>query len=1065
MKGPVVERDNKSWLREIALVCFFVSGASGLMYEVAWNRMLGLVFGNTVFATSTVLTSFMAGLALGSYLSGRYADRIRRSLRAYAFLEIGIGLYCFLIPLLINLVKGIYLPLQRSLQLSPYPFTLVRFILCFLLLMIPATLMGATTPIFSRFYVKRGERLGHGLGRVYAFNTFGAFIGVVLSGFFTIEYLGVRNTINAAVAGNIAVAIVCLLMARFAISPAKAKADRAPAPSEEIPEAPGLSKDRRIALIVLMTGLGISGFAAMAYEVAWTRILAMIIGSSVYAFSIMLATFLVGIALGSFLFSMIARKRSVSLIWFGAAELIIGFAAILTLPVFERMPFYLVSIFEVFKSNYVAMQLSKFLLCSMVMIVPTILLGSLFPMVTQICTRSFSELGRRIGTIYSVNTLGNIGGSFICGFILIPYIGIQNSVILAAALNIVVGCAALFLHQALKFRYRAMVPVASVVVGVLCALAIPSWDKMIISSGPSVYAPQYAETKRGIERSKGISGLGEVLLYYKEGVEATVAVRKRPKTGTVVMAINGKVDASNSGDMYTQLMLGHIPLLLNPDSKTAMVIGLGSGVTLGAAAQYPLTRIDCAEIEPAVVEASEFFKRENRNVLQDPRVNLVETDARNYLAVNQRKYDVIISEPSNLWLSGTANLFSLEFFQLCKERLTSDGMIIQWAHVYHMSSEDLKIVINTFRSIFPNTSIWYSILGDIFMLGSNEKFTIDYLELAGRYNIPDVREDLQRLDVREPLALLSCYLLGEEDVARFAAGSRVNTDDRPILAFSAPRSLYSTTADLNHNLLSSFRTEEFPKMKNFNEQRVTNRASFWYHLGIAYDFRNIPEEARRRYERAISVDPNFAPAYVGLALNLYKDENVPDAVKNLKKAIELDPSGADAYYNLAQIYHSQGVKDEAIYNYKSAIRLSPRPWRYQQRLADLLAEYGDYSEAIQEYESALKGGINKPEILYGMAKAYKALDMRDNAMSRIQEAIAIDPYFAPLYEELGDLHEAGKEYEKAIEAYEKFAELEPDSVSVHQKLSRIYKIQGDLSSSRKEAKKAAELEQLLYGNP
>jgi spermidine synthase len=1057
-----MERDNRSWLREIALVCFFVSGASGLMYEVAWNRMLGLVFGNTVFATSTVLTSFMAGLALGSYLSGRYADRIRRSLTAYAFLEIGIGLYCFLIPLLINLVKGIYLPLQRSLQLSPYPFTLVRFILCFLLLMIPATLMGATTPIFSRFYVRRGERPGHGLGRVYAFNTFGAFLGVVLSGFFTIEHLGVRNTINAAVAGNITVAVACLLIDRVH---AKAEVVKAQAPTEEIPEAPGLSKDRRLTLIVLMIGLGTSGFAAMAYEVAWTRILAMIIGSSVYAFSIMLATFLVGIALGSFLFSMIAGKKSVSLIWFGAAELMIGFAAILMLPVFERMPFYFVSIFEVFERNYAALELSKFLLCSMVMIVPTILLGSLFPMVTQICTRSFSELGRRIGTIYSVNTLGNIGGSFICGFILIPYIGIQNSVIFAAALNMAVGCAALFFHQALKFKYRAMISGASVVMGVLCALVIPSWDKMIISSGPSVYAPQYAETKRGIEREKGISGLGEVLLYYREGVEATVAVRKRPKTGTVVMAINGKVDASNSGDMYTQLMLGHIPLLLNPDSKTAMVIGLGSGVTLGAAARYPLTRIDCAEIEPAVVEASEFFKRENRDVLEDPRVNLVETDARNYLAVNQRRYDIIISEPSNLWLSGTANLFSLEFFQLCKERLTGDGMIIQWAHVYHMSSEDLKIVINTFRSIFPHTSIWYSILGDIFMLGSNEKLAIDYLKLAERYNIPDVREDLQRLDIREPLALLSCYLLGEEDVARFATGSRVDTDDRPILAFTTPRNLYSATANLNHNLLSSFRTEEFPKMKNFNEQRVTNRASFWYHLGIAYDFRNIPKEARRHYEKAISVDPNFAPPYIGLALNLYKDGKVPDAVKKLKKAIEIDPAGAEAYYNLAQIYHSQGAKEEAISNYRSAIRLSPRPWRYQQRLGELLMEYEDYSQAIREYEAALKGGVDKPEILYEMAKAYKALDMRDKAMTRIREAIAIDPYFAPLYEELGDLHEAGKEYGKAVEAYRKFAELEPDSASVHRKLSRIYRIQGNMSSSRKEAQKAAELEKLLYGNP
>ena len=920
----------KNWVREGALACFFISGVSGLIYEVVWTRMLGLVFGNTIFATSTVLTSFMAGLALGSYLSGRYADRIGRSLRTYAFLEIGIGVYCFFVPLLIKLIAGIYLPLQRSLQLPFYSFSLIRFTLCFFLLVIPATLMGATTPIFGRFYVERGERFGHGIGRVYALNTFGAFLGVILSGFFMIERLGVRNTINVAVAGNIGVAIVCLLIESWRVGkPESRKAGK--------PEAPTLSGIHRTILTMLMIGFGISGFAALVYEVAWTRILAMIIGSSVYAFSIMLATFLIGLALGSFLFSMVAKRRTISLFWFGAAELIIGFAAILTLPMFERMPFYSVRLFELLGHNYAAMELSKFLLCSLVMFLPTILLGSLFPMVTQICTRDYSELGRKVGTIYSINTIGNIGGAFMSGFVLIPHIGVQNSVIFAAVLNIAVGCVLSFAHQSVKLKLRALVSVASIVVLALCIFMIPSWDRMIISSGPSVYAQQYAEAKTGNERRKSISGLGEELLYYREGTEATVAVRKRPQTGAVVMSVNGKVDASNAGDMYTQLMIGHIPLLLSPDAETAMVIGLGSGVTLGAAAQYPLTRIDCAEIEPAVVEASEFFKTENRNVLEDPRVNLMVTDGRNHLAVNLHKYDVIISEPSNLWLAGTVNLFTLEFYQLCKERLAEDGVIIQWAHIYHMSSEDLKTVVNTFRTVFPHTSVWFTILGDIFMLGSIEEFTIDYLQLAKSYNIPGVKEDLQRLDIREPLALLSCYLLNEEDVARFAAGARINTDDRPILGFSAPRNLYLETANSNHKLLWSFRTEEFPKMKNFNQQRVSNRASFWYHLGTAYDFKDISGEARRYYEKAVSVDTNFAPAYVGLALNLYKNKKIPDAIKNLKKAISLDPSEANAYYNLAQIYESQESWNEAISHYESAIRLSPQPQRYQQKLADLQA--------------------------------------------------------------------------------------------------------------------------------
>jgi len=967
----------KNWIRQIALVCFFITGASSLIYEVAWNRLLGLLFGNTVFATSTVLTSFMAGLALGSYLASRYADRISRSLRVYAILGIGVGVYCLFIPLLVKLTGSIYIPIQRSLQLSFYAASLVRFILCFLLLLIPSTLMGATTPIFSKFYVEQDEKFGHGVGRIYSINTLGAFVGVIAAGFFMMEHLGVYGTIGVGVMGNMGVGIACLLMDRSIFSRQEA-ADppEASEPSESVDVA-GLPKSRQATLTVLMIGFGISGFAALTYEVAWIRILLMVIGSSVYAFSIMLATFLLGIALGSFIFSMVAKKRNVNLLWFGAVELIIGFIVILTLPIFGKMPFYFVSLYERFGQNYAALEFSKFLLCSLVMMVPTILLGSLFPMVTQICTRDYGELGRKVGIVYSVNTLGNIGGSFAAGFILIPHLGMQNTVIFAAVLNIVVGCAVCLAVEVVEIRLRTFIGATCAVISVVCAVIsivfiMPSWDKKVITSGPSMYADRYARVKGGERRSQ-ISGEGEKMLYYKEGIEATVAVRERPETGTTVLTISGKVDASNSGDMYTQLILPHIALLLAPKSETALVIGLGSGVTLGTTALYPLKQIDCVELIPAVEEASEFFKKENRNVLEDPRVTLTINDARNYLDVTSQEYDVIISEPSNLWLAGMANLFSLEFYESCKKRLASDGILCQWVQTYYLSAEDLKIAINTFRSVFPHISIWYTVLGDLIMVGSADEMVIDYSELARRYNMPKVRTDLMRLNVREPLALLSCYLLDEDGVGRLVEGSRINTDIKPILEFSAPRSLHKKTATPNHKMMVSFKTSEFPKMKNFNKQRITGRPSFWYHRGVAYDFRGLPDEARSSYEKAISVNESFAPAYVGLALNLRNAKKIPDAIENLRKAIALDPSGAEAYYNLAQIYQNQELKDEAVSNYRAAIKLNPRPGQYQYKLGNLFMEYGEYSMAIEEYKSALKNGGKRSLILENMAEAYEAM--------------------------------------------------------------------------------------------
>jgi spermidine synthase len=949
-----IEQD-KNLIRNAALLCFFVSGISGLIYEVIWTRLLGLVFGNTTFANSTVLTAYMAGLALGSYLSAKYVDKLKNALKSYAFLEIGIGIYCLVIPFIIKFLGEIYIPIQRAFELSFYPLSLIRFALCFIVLLIPTTLMGATLPIFSKFYVEQGKSFGHGVGRVYSVNTFGAFVGTVLSGFFMIAYLGVSNSVSIAVTGNIFAAITCLLIAsklyKPIAEPKKTKVNQAKkikqienkiTPTNQYAKPP---KRQKIILITLMVAFGISGFSAMVYEVAWARTLVMIIGSSTYAFTIMLATFLMGLAIGSFIFSLISKRKSANLIWFAAIELIIGLLAIIMLPLFQLTPSYFVDLFSHFVKNYMffgllvksytILELIKFAVCFFMMIIPTILLGSLFPMVTQIVTRDHSELGKKVGTVYSVNTLGNILGSFMAGFILIPTIGIQHSIILAGIFNILAGCAVILVNQIPKLTYRAIISFSSVVLGFICAIAIPSWDEMTISSGAAVYAPIYAKYS-GVERKSSIKGAGEKLLYYKEGTEATIAVVER-KSGTTVMTVDGKVDASDTGDMYTQLLLGHLPLLLSKEPKSALVIGLGSGVTLNAVAQHGVEKIDCVEIEPAVVEASKFFDKVNKNVLQDPRVNMVVNDGRNFLNFTNRKYDAIISEPSNLWLAGIANLFSKDFYQICKQNLNPNGYICQWSHIYYMSPQDVKIVINTFRSVFPHTTVWFSTIGDMLMIGSSNELNIDYLQLTKNYNIHNVNNDMQRLNIREPLAILSSYLLDEGAVAKFTSGAKINSDNRPILEFSVPKNMYEDTSLSNWKLMSQFKTLEFPSMTNFNEKRVTGRPSFWYHLGVAYDYKDMPIEAQKKYNKSISVDATFVPAYEGMALSLHKEEKTDEAIEYLQKAISINPMASEAYYNLAQMYQAKEMKEEAISSYQSAINLSPaHKEKYQKKLNDLL---------------------------------------------------------------------------------------------------------------------------------
>ena len=949
-----MEQNNKNWIREVVLICFFISGISGLIYEVIWTRLLGFVFGNTTFANSTVLTAYMAGLALGSYLSTKYVDKLRNALKSYAYLEIGIGIYCFLIPFIIKILGHIYIPIQRAFELSFYPLSLIRFILCFIVLLVPTTLMGATLPVFSRFYVGQGESFGHGVGRVYSVNTFGAFVGTILSGFFMIAYLGISNSISIAVAGNIFAAIACLLVAYKLYKPVieQRKPDRA---KKKIKQKPvkdiitnndKLPRRQQVTLTVLMVALGLSGFSAMVYEVAWARTLVMIIGSSTYAFSIMLATFLIGIAIGSFIFSIINKRKTANLLWFAIVELLIGLSAILLLPLFQSMPNYFVDLFAHFVrdymflglriSSYTVLELIRFAVCFLMMILPTILLGSLFPMVTQIVTKDYNELGRKVGTVYSVNTLGNILGSFMAGFILIPTIGIQHSIIIAGLFNILAGCIVIIANQIPKFAYRAVMSSAGAIVGIMIVIAIPSWDEMVMSSGSAAYAPMYAKLKKE-ERKLNLKGANEKLLFYKEGTDSTIAVKER-ESGTIVLTVDGKVDASNTGDMYTQLLLGHLPLLLSREPKSALVIGLGSGVTLSAVAQHEVERIDCVEIEPAVVSAAKFFEKVNRNVLDDPRVNMIVNDGRNFLNFTNRKYDVIISEPSNIWLAGIANLFSKDFYQICRQHLNPNGYICQWSHIYYMSPQDVKTVINTFRSVFPHTTVWFSTIGDILMIGSFNELVIDYLQLAKNYNIQGVNRDMQGLSIREPLAILSSYLLDEGAVAKFTSGAKINSDNRPILEFSVPKSIYQDTSLPNWKLMSQFKINEFPEMTNFDEKRVTSRASFWYHLGVAYDFKDMPIEARKYYDKAINVDSAFVPAYEGIAISLHREGKTDSAIEYLQKAIAIDPQASEAYYNLAQMYQSKGMKEEAISNYQTAIKLSPTyKERYTRKLNELLS--------------------------------------------------------------------------------------------------------------------------------
>jgi spermidine synthase len=783
--------------------CFFLSGATALVYEVVWLRMLGLVFGHTVYAVTAVLVAFMAGLGLGSLLFGRRAARLGDPVRAYGVMEIAIGVTCALTPWLFHLASLIYVDVHRALDLSHDAFSLVQFVLVQALLLVPTTLLGGTLPILSQALVARGEALARPVGLLYAINTFGAVLGVGLAGYTLLPGFGNRATLMIAAAANVAIGVAALL-SRLHGHPGQEE----PPPRRESRRRrglrPGTAGGGRTGAWPV-AALGLSGAASMIYEVAWTRALSLVVGSSTYAFTSMLLVFLVGLAGGAALYSWLRGRQPAGPGLFAALQIAIGATVVLALQVFERAPdLFLLGVRWSDSPRFVqAVQLAV----SAAALLPTaLLIGATFPCAAGVLEPGSGGAGRRVGQLYAANTLGAIGGVVLAGFVLVPAVGMHSAITIGAALNFALGAALLARGRpALGWQRPAAIATG---VAAVAVLFLPIWDLRTLASGPAIYAKRYL----GLGARVGDAVQGREVLFYRDGPSATITVER--SGGFLSLLVNGKVDASTApADMPTQLMLGHLPLLLHPAPRAVLVIGLGSGITAGAAARHPVQRVEVVEIEPAVVEASRFFRAEHADVLRDPRVRVVVGDARSVLATTPLRYDVITSEPSNPWIGGIASLFSVEFFQLARRSLQPGGIMLQWIHAYNLLPEDLRMVVATFRAVFPATSVWQVSPGDFLLLGRTEAAPIDLGLLKARHAAsPAIREALARVGVRDWAGVLGYFALGEGDTARYAQGAAVNTDDRLALEFSAPRALYLDTHAENARALRAFATGGLPEV-------------------------------------------------------------------------------------------------------------------------------------------------------------------------------------------------------------------------------------------------------------
>jgi len=778
-------RAPSEWARASVVAFFYLSGACALIYEIAWTRMLVLVFGNTTFAVSTILSSFMLGLAIGSYVYGRYIDTKGAPLRTYGLMELGIALFALAFPALILLLTKLNVLLSHVFSSSGLALRVLQIALYFTVLLVPASLMGATFPVVGKFVVERFSSFGARLGLLYAVNTLGAVSGCLIAGFLLIKQLGLDATTYLAATANLVIALAAILLSRRVGESRSRPSSVAEAsqPSEGGEAGPIYSE--RVARYTALA-FGVSGFCALAYQVLWTRVLVFFTGVTTYAFSGMLATFLTGIALGSLLLArLIDRPRDLVRL-LAACQLGIGlFAYLSILLIGHRAELGIDRLLRAelgfgfgMGVGWATFLWQLFGNSLLIMAAPTLLMGASFPLAGRIYSRGFATTGESIGGIYSVNSLGSALGSLIAGFAIVPWLGVEKGIALLALVNLLLG-AFLFLHAPTPrgSHRRAIVALA---IG-LGAFAVH--DTFLAPS--TLLRDVLLEDVRRVRPGDWSAD------RHAEGLTSTVTVLRDGTHGHRTLYLDAFESAGTSDRYEYMSLLGHLPMLLHEDPQEILVIAFGTGTTSGAVSMHDFERLDIVEIEGAVLESAPLFAAVNRDVLDDARTRTIIDDGRNHLLTTRERYDVITLEPLLPWYPAAVHLYTQEFYELSLARLKPGGVVCQWLPNHSQSLGDFKQLLAAFLEAFPFAYVW-DIEGASAFIGSSRKLSLELPELRRRIQRPGVRGDLARVDLASAESLLNHLVFEGEAARRFAGPARPVTDDRPSVEFfSVPKQSFA----------------------------------------------------------------------------------------------------------------------------------------------------------------------------------------------------------------------------------------------------------------------------------
>lgn len=1050
-------------------VLFVVSGSVGLVYEVAWKHVFSTVFGNTTYAVSVVISVFMAGLAAGSYVLGRLADRARRYLLIYALLQVGIGLSALGVPYALQWAEGLYGVVFRA-SGSPGLLTLTQVVVSAAVLLAPTFLMGGTLPVLSRFLAARRGLVGPAVGLLYGLNTLGAAGGAFLTGFVLVKELGTLRTVYVAAGVNLLLAVAFLALHAVGREQEEAAAELEPAEEAGAQAALGPGRLRLIVLAV-----AVSGFVSFSYEVLWTRLLGFKFQTTVYAFSTMLTTFLLGLGLGGVLVGALQRSRAKPDYWrlFGLLEGAIGVCGLGTVLLFSSArPGY-----QTFAERVVGELASA----AAVMVVPTTLMGIAFPLACHLHARGVRETGRSVGRIYVFNTVGAVMGALVTGFVLVRAVGTQRAMALASVLILASGSVILAASPR-----PGRIP-APWVIACLWAAGLAVW---LLT--PADFLVNYFLKNQAVAMLR--PGEKVTLLGYEEGVEGVVVACRVPEGYKTIAAGSSDVAGTSYVLRTTQKLQAHVPMLIHPGPQRVCQVGFGSGETSRIFASYDVERFDCVEISRAMLDlADRYFRDINGGILEWENFNAIVMDASAYVRYSGQTYDVIAND--SIWphMAGNSALYTLEYFRSGRDHLRPGGIMTSWFPL-EMPLQDVKTVLRTFHEVFPHVYVWSSLFywnKHALLVGSDRPLEVDAARFAERFE-RFARRDLEAIYLDDPAVLLTCYLADISGPVPELADAPLSTEHKPVLRFMTSR-IYRSHGMIpaSYALLGAHRdailghltnVESLPDAQQFRAKLQRLHEANDHALAVLMAPRRDVERRRRELLAAVELAPEhpvsrlFAAETARLAgLTAEQVEGLPlddlkkqarqmlaaarydDALVALSQWAAREPDSAEPLTALGSCYLLMRRPEEAIQVLARAVVLDTGSADAHYDLGVAYVRAGRVGQALGPLLRAVDLAPGSAEAHAQLGSVYGLLGERGAALGQLQQAVALKPNLADAQRNLGIvLMQMGRGAEAALHL-EKSLELGLVNARTHDMLAETYERLGNRPSAERHRRQAQRL--------